>query len=59
MNYVLRFQYNDDASGTVNVLKKTGADLKEIGGIFFNNEADRKWVIEVLAESHPNVSVEE
>lgn len=59
MNYVLRFQYKDDASGTVDILKKTDDGLKEVGGIAFNNEADRKWVIEVLDENHPNVSVEE
>ena len=44
-------------SGMVHIHKVNGSDLKKIGEIKYYDESDRKWILTVLTERHPNVSV--
>jgi hypothetical protein len=44
-------------SGTVLVHKVVGNELKKIGEIKFSDEGDKKWLLMVLTEDHPNVAV--
>jgi hypothetical protein len=41
----------------VPVHKLIGSELKYIGKITYNDESDYKWLVMVMTDYHPNVSV--
>lgn len=43
-------------SGVVLVHKVADSELKRIGEIKFSDASDKKWILMVMTEDHPNVS---
>ena len=44
-------------SGMVFVHKLVGNELRKIGEIKFSDAGDKRWILMVMTEDHPNVSV--
>jgi hypothetical protein len=44
-------------SGVILVHKQVGCDLKKIGEMKFSDASDKKWILMVMTEDHPTVSV--
>lgn len=44
-------------SGLVLVHKQIGDEIRKIGEIKFSDAGDKKWILMVMTEDHPNVSV--
>jgi len=44
-------------SGKVLVHKMAGGELRQVGEIRFSDERDKKWLLMVLTEDHPNVTI--
>jgi hypothetical protein len=42
-------------SGMVLVHKVVGGELRKVGEIKFSDAGDKKWLLMVLTEDHPNV----
>jgi hypothetical protein len=39
------------------VHKLEGSGLKKVGEIKFSDESDKRWILSVMIEDHPNVSI--
>jgi hypothetical protein len=56
MELKLKFvQDEGKESGVVLVHKMVGGELKKVGEIKFSDAGDKKWLLMVLTEDHPNV----
>jgi len=45
--------------GIIEVLKKVENDLKKVGEIKYEDDSDKRWLIGVLTDGHPNVAIVE
>jgi hypothetical protein len=44
-------------SGVIHVHKYIGNELKKIGEMKFSDASDKKWILMVMTEDHPNVTI--
>ncbi len=44
-------------SGTIEIAKSVGTSSRMIGEIKYDSERQRKWLVMMLTEGHPNVSL--
>jgi hypothetical protein len=44
-------------SGVIHVHKHVGNELKKIGEMKFSDASDKKWILMVMTEDHPNVTI--
>ncbi len=58
MELKLKFVHDEGKeSGVCHVHKVVGGELKKIGEMKFSDASDKKWILMVMTEDHPNVSV--
>lgn len=58
MDLKLEFVHDEGKeSGVCHVHKMVGSELKKIGEMKFSDASDKKWILMVMTEDHPNVSV--
>lgn len=58
MELRLKFVHDEGKeSGVCHVHKVVGGEEKRIGEIKFSDASDKKWILMVMTEDHPNVSV--
>jgi hypothetical protein len=44
-------------SGICHIHKAVGSELVKVGEIKFDDASDKKWILMVMTEDHPNVTV--
>lgn len=42
-------------SGIIHIHKVVGTEMKKVGEMKFSDEGDKKWLLMVLTQDHPNV----
>jgi len=58
MELKLKFVHDEGKeSGICHVHKVDGTGLKKVGEMKFSDAGDKKWILMVMTEDHPNVSV--
>lgn len=44
-------------SGIIHIHKPVGNELRKIGEMRFSDASDKRWLLMVMTDGHPNVSV--
>lgn len=56
----LKLKIVEDAgkeSGIIHVHKSVSGELRKIGEVKFSDAGDKRWILAVMTEDHPNVSI--